>query len=162
MQILHLDEEQTGKVRFGLDKKRALTLFKHKGEPMEHLLLKALGYARFIAEYEDLEVEPHLNYKVQPDLVALDATGEPEIWIQCGKPNAEQLEYALKHSRSPRVVLITQAPDIDQVVQELRKKIHYRYTNGRLEVICFKTPPEDWISAEHLEAPYSQFDCFAF
>jgi uncharacterized protein YaeQ len=162
MLTIHLDEEQSGKVRFNLDKKRSLTLFKHKGEPMEHVLLKALGYALFASLYENLEVDAHLNFKYQPDIVALDATGEPELWIQCGAPDADRLEYALKHTRASRVILITQAPALEPIVQDLKKKIHYRYTNHRLEVICFITPPEDWLSEDYLEAPYERYETHEF
>ncbi len=152
---------QERKFRFYLESKNQITLFKRKGVPFDHVILKALAYALYWKEFDDIRLDPHLSLKFQPDLLAVDLAGEPSLWIQCGKADAAHLEYALKHTRAREVVLVTQGTDIDQIVHELRKKIHYRYSTSRLKVISFCLPLDEFVY-DPLEIPKGCYKAFDF
>lgn len=82
---------------------RTLVLGKRAGESTAHVLLKAIGYARYAPRYPGLRVEVPVNERgerYKPDLVALDDTGEPRIWIECGHADVDKVCRLLR--RYPR------------------------------------------------------------
>ena len=74
-----------------------LVLAKRAGESTAHVLLKAIGYARYLPRYPGLRVEVSIGERYKPDLVLLDDRGEPRICRstrRCIAPFARR-----KHSR---------------------------------------------------------------
>lgn len=151
--------EQERKYRFHLDPRHPITIFKRKGEPVDHVILKALAYAIYWPTHE-VSLDVRFSGKYQPDLAALDLSGDPILWIECGQADADKLEYALKHTHAPEVVLVTRGP-IGPVVEDLRKKIHYRYTRGRLKVIAFLMPLEEFC-LDPVEVPLGSYETYSF
>ncbi len=81
---------------------RTLVLTKRAGESTAHVLLKAIGYARYLPQYPGLRVEVPVGNgdRYKPDLVALDDAGEPLVWIECGHADVDKVRRLLR--RYPR------------------------------------------------------------
>ncbi len=155
------EDEVSGQFRFRLGRRDQLVLFKHRDEPTSHLRLKAIAYALYF-RYENLQVSPRLDYKVQPDLAALNLEGEPEVWIQCAFGNLDKIEYICKHVPARQVVLVTEEESTDEVVARLRKRLHYRHTTAKLKVVNFHPPVESWLDPDDLDVPSDAYDVVEF
>jgi hypothetical protein len=77
---MHYDFELAG---------RRVRLWQRTGESYEHVLMKALGYAMYVAEFPALEIEQRVGLRYKPDLVARGTGREFEspfaFWGECGQ-----------------------------------------------------------------------------
>jgi hypothetical protein len=119
---------------------RRLRLWKRMGESYEHVLMKALGYAMYVAEYPALEIEPRVALRYRPDLVARAREGADRFlfWGECGTASLRKTAWLLKHSGTERLVLFKIESNIEQLAEELRASIVQRYRpQGRVLLINF-------------------------
>ncbi len=109
-------------------------------------------------------MSPRVDYRIQPDLAAIDLEGKPEIWIQCGNGrNLEQdLEYICKHVPAREVVLVAEEQDTESLVERLKKKVHYRYTADKLKVINFHPPVANWLDPDNVDVPSDSYTVVEF
>ncbi len=63
---------------------RQVVFVKKPVESTEHVVMKALLWALYLPEYPDLVVEIKIGDRYKPDVVSLDATGEPVFWGEAG------------------------------------------------------------------------------
>lgn len=83
---------------------RTLVLAKRAGESTAHVLLKAIGYARYLPDYPGLRVEAPIGTRYKPDLVALGDDGTPMIWIECMHVDLGKVRKLVR--RYPRTHLV--------------------------------------------------------
>jgi len=142
---------------------KPIHLFKHKGESTHQIYLRVLVYALFHERYPNLGFEPKLTLKYHPCLAEVDYTGEVRFWAQCGQVPIDQVAYVLKHTEAEEVVLAAEDADLDmdRLVAQLKRQIHYRYTNGRLRVLLFQ-PLDDWFDPDHVEADPAHYQLYEF
>jgi hypothetical protein len=84
---------------------RSLVLVKRAGERGEHVVQKALLWARHLPEHPDLRVEQHLPFpsRYKPDLYALDPTGQRVLfWGECGVVSRDKLRDLLRRHADAR------------------------------------------------------------
>ncbi|MBM3270438.1 MAG: YaeQ family protein [Candidatus Sericytochromatia bacterium] len=158
------DGDQEGRFRYRIGRRDQIVLFKKKGESAAHLHLKAIAYALFFRDCQNLQMNPRLDYRVQPDLAAINLEGQPEIWIHCanGRNVEQDLEYICKHVPAREVVLIAEEEDTDLLIERLRKKVHFRYATDKLRVINFHPPVADWLDPENLDVPSDSYTIIEF
>lgn len=117
---------------------RRVRLFKRLGESYEHVLMKALGYAMFVAEFPALEIEKRVGLRYKPDLVARDAEGRLLFWGECGANSLRKTAWLLKHTRVERLVLFKIERTVTQLIEQLRVEVSPRYRPpGRLLLVNF-------------------------
>ena len=117
---------------------KRVRLWQRIGESYEHVLLKALGFAMFVKDYPDLEIEKKVGLRYKPDLVAQSAGGEFIFWGEAGENSLRKSYWLLKHARVEKLVLFKLAIGDTQFVKQLCEEIPLRYReNGRLSVINF-------------------------
>ena len=118
---------------------RRVRLWKRLGESYEHVLMKALGYAMFVAEFPTLEIEQRVGLRYKPDLVARDAPGGRLLfWGECGANSLRKTVWLLKHTRVERLVLFKIERHVAQLAAQLRETISPRYRPpGRLLLVNF-------------------------
>ena len=115
-----------------------MRLWQRTGESYRHILLKALGFAMFVGEFADLEIERKVGLRYKPDLVAQNAKGEFIFWGEAGENSLRKTAWLLKHARVENLVLLKLAISDAQFVKQLRAEIPPRYReNGKLSVINF-------------------------
>src|ERR671932_906869 len=126
---------------------RRMRLWQRGGETYGHVLMKALGYAMYVAEYPGLEIELPVGLRYKPDLVALnEATGgRPRagarflFWGECGMVSMRKVAWLLKHGDLERLVLFKLDCGVPAFTRELRDSVEPRYREGgRLTLVNFK------------------------
>ena len=121
---------------------RRVRLWQRTGESYEHVLMKALGYAMFVAEFPALEIERRVGLRYKPDLVARGAGREFEapfaFWGECGQTSVRKTAWLLKHAGVARLVLFKIINNTAALVEELRAAVQPRYREPeRLVLINF-------------------------
>ncbi len=122
---------------------RRVRLWQRTGESYEHVLMKALGYAMFVAEFPALEIEQRVGLRYKPDLVARGAGREFEapfaFWGECGQTAVRKTHWLLKHAGVARLVLFKIINNTAALVEELRASIDERYrAPERLVLVNFR------------------------
>ncbi len=122
---------------FNLAGKR-VRLWQKNGESYEHILMKALGFAMFVGEYSNLEIETKLGLRYTPDLIAFDAKNDYAFWGECGLNSIRKTHWILKHTRTEQMILFKIGFNTVSLIKQLREEIPEKYrANGRLRIINF-------------------------
>ncbi|HZI18055.1 MAG TPA: hypothetical protein VEY09_05610 [Pyrinomonadaceae bacterium] len=126
---------------------RRVRLWQRTGEGYGHVLLKALGYAMFVGEYPNLEIERRVGLRYKPDLVALAGGGGPAaavpgarflFWGECGLVTMRKVAWLLKHGDIERLALFKLGAAAEPLARELRQATAARYREGnRLLIFNF-------------------------
>lgn len=120
-----------------------MRLWQRSGETYGHVLMKALGYAMFVREYPDLEIERRVGMRYKPDLVAEAAEHRRglyrfKLWGECGLVTMRKVAWLLKHGQIERLALFKTGRAVAPLVDELRSAVDARYrVGGRVELINF-------------------------
>ena len=125
---------------------RRVRLWQRRGETYGHVLMKALGFAMYVAKYPGLEIELPVGLRYKPDLVALnDSGGRPRagarflFWGECGMVSMRKVAWLLKHGDLERLVLFKIGCGVPAFTRELRESVGPRYREGgRLTLVNFK------------------------
>jgi hypothetical protein len=134
---------------------RRVRLWQRVGEGYGHILLKALGYAMFVSEYPNLEIERRVGLRYKPDLVVLAGGGGPHtgarflFWGECGLVTMRKVAWLLKHGDTERLALFKLGVAAEPLARELRSAIEPRYREaGRLMIYNFASDV-DQLAAGH-------------
>ena len=150
---------------------RRVRLWQRRGESYGHVLMKALGYAMFAAEYPGLEIELEVGLRYKPDLVALNgaAGGRPRagarflFWGECGMVSMRKVAWLLKHGDTDRLVLFKIDCGVTAYARELRDAVGARYRGGgRLTLVNFAADVAERAAGRRIdqvpEGWYASFD----
>ena len=128
---------------FHLSGKRA-RLWQRLGESYEHVLMKALGYAMFVEDFPQMEIELKVGLRYKPDLVARDDAGNFLFWGEAGDNSIRKTNWLLKHARVEKLVLFKIAVNSAQFTNQLREEIPAKYRPpGKLVLINFVSNIKD-------------------
>ncbi len=121
---------------------RRVRAWQRPGESYEHVLMKALGYAMYVAEFPALEIEVEVGRRYKPDLVArgdmASGGGRFQFWGECGTVTVRKIAWLLKHGDVERLVVFKINYGVAAFVSELRAAIEERYrAPGRLLLVNF-------------------------
>lgn len=78
------------------DGPQQVVFVKRQQEGIEHVLLKAFVWALYLPRYPGLTVEIPIGDRYKPDVVQLDARGEPVFWGEAGKVGAGKIASLLR------------------------------------------------------------------
>lgn len=134
---MHYDFELAG---------RRVRLWRRTGEGYGHVLLKALGYAMFVGEHPNLQIEMRVGLRYKPDLVAPNEGAGAAVaagarflfWGECGLVTMRKVAWLLKHGSIERLALFKLGVSAGALARELRETVEPRYRTGdRLRVFNF-------------------------
>lgn len=115
-----------------------MRLWQKTGESYEHVLMKALGFAMFVGEFPDLEIETKLGLRYTPDLIAFDEKNDYAFWGECGLNSIRKTHWILKHTRTEKMVLFKIGFNAESLIKQIRAEIPEKYrADGRLRIINF-------------------------
>jgi hypothetical protein len=139
---------------------RRVRLWQRSGETYGHVLMKALGYAMYVAEYPGLEIELPVGLRYKPDLVALNDAGgvRPRagarflFWGECGTVSMRKVAWLLKHGDLERLVLFKIDCGVTAFTRELRESVEPRYRGGgRLALVNFRPDVAERAAARRID-----------
>ncbi|MCA9793773.1 MAG: YaeQ family protein [Candidatus Eremiobacteraeota bacterium] len=84
---------------------KRLVVAKRAREKRSHVLMKALLWGLFLPSHPNLAVEVSLGLRYKPDLVALDALGQPVFWAEAGQVGVEKIRHLCRRYRHTHLVL---------------------------------------------------------
>ncbi len=106
-------------------------------ETPTHILLKLLGYLMFFRER--LQIEPRLpdeNIPFEPDLVELDYTLRPVLWVECGECSVAKLDkLAVKAPEAELWVLKRCRGELEHLRQSMDK---HKLRRDRYNLVGFE------------------------
>jgi len=82
--------------------KRFFTL--RQGESLDHVILKLTGFILF-CRYEP-SVEMPVGWKYRPDLVSLDDSGRPALWVECADVAPSKLRRVLQRYTGTNIAVL--------------------------------------------------------
>ena len=131
---------------------RKVRFWQRGGESYGHVLMKALGYAMFAAEYPTLEIEVKVGLRYKPDLVARNGGGEFAFWGEAGANSLRKTAWLLKHARVEKLALFKINQNVNQLVEQLRAEIPAKYRPpGKLVVVNFVGNIKDLTRGKQIE-----------
>ena len=155
------------------DKRRKLPerviIGRQETETTRHVLLKFLGFVLFHRERLQMEVELHDdNIPFKPDLVQLDYTMRPALWVECGEVSVAKLDkLAVKVSDAELWVLKRSPAEAEALIRDMTK---HELRRKRYRVIAFDPEMFDealasvgtrnevfWLRGD-FDPPHLQFD----
>jgi len=90
---------------------------KRSNERREHVLMKAFLWALYLPEYPDLVVEVPVGDRYKPDVVSMDARGEPRFWGEAGHVSPGKVESLVRRYRATHFALAKWDTDLDPFVR---------------------------------------------
>jgi hypothetical protein len=100
--------------------------------------MKALGYAMFVREYPNLEIERKVGLRYKPDLISISDRGGFYFWGECGLNSIRKTNWILRHANTELLVLFKMGGPVDQLINQLRIEIPEKYRPGdKLSLISF-------------------------
>jgi uncharacterized protein YaeQ len=105
---LSFDLVLTHETRSWYEDDERLLLVKRSGESLDHVLMKLLAHLIFYHPELDVEVSVDQHYK--PDLVRLDARGEPVQWIECGTTQIDKLDRLTRRNDRCTIEIVKSNP----------------------------------------------------
>ncbi len=117
---------------------KRIRLWQRTGESYEHILMKALGYAMFVDEFPQMEIETKVGLRYKPDLVARGQNGDFLFWGEAGENSIRKTHWLLKHAPVRQLVLFKIAVNAAQFLKQLRAELPAKYrVAGKLVLINF-------------------------
>ena len=133
-------------------KGRRVRLWQRAGESYEHVLMKVLGFAMFVGEFPEMEIERRVGLRYKPDLVARRADDNFIFWGEAGENSVRKTLWLLKHARVERLVLFKIAVSRKQFAAHLRSEIPAKYrADGKLVLINFVADIKNLTAAKQIE-----------
>lgn len=125
-------------------------LEKKKGESLRHVAMKLLAY---LVWYDPaLEIERDLGQHYKPDVVSVDLTGQPLIWMDCGQTSAKKLETIVKKNRETRFWFVKPTPgEMEKFARVVAKRV---VDPARVEFVSFTNNLAMW-TAERLHSRHN-------
>ena len=122
-----------------------MVLAKHAGESTCHVLLKALVFGLYVADYPALSVEPHYPGRYRPDLLQLD-DGTPVFWAECGVTGHEKIAFLARTYPTTHIVIAKQLPRIDPLADALAEIVTPVRRQAPLDLVNVPADAERFIS----------------
>ncbi len=95
-----------------------------ENESVKHVMLKFMAYVLF--HRERLQIEPRLpddTIPFEPDVVQLDYTLRPALWIECGECSVSKLhKLAVKAPESELWVIKRSPEDVEHLLRAMEKE----------------------------------------
>jgi uncharacterized protein YaeQ len=105
-------------------------------ETTKHVLLKFLGFVLFHRERLQIEAQLHDdNIPFTPDLVQLDYTMRPALWVECGEVSVAKLEKLAVKVPEAEIWIVKRSPGEAETL--LRDMARHDLRRNRYRVVVF-------------------------
>jgi uncharacterized protein YaeQ len=105
-------------------------------ETTRHVLLKFLGFALFYRDRLQIEAELHDdNIPFTPDLVQLDYTLRPALWVECGEVSVAKLDKLAVKAPEAELWVLKRSPAEAEAL--LREMARHELRRRRYHIVAF-------------------------
>lgn len=116
---------------------RTLVLVKRPNEKLEHRLMMALLWALYLPQYPGVRVEVAIGTRYKPDLVALNADGQPIFWAEAGEVGLDKLRILCGRYCATHLVFAKWAMNTMPFARLIEQALRDTRRSAPVELICF-------------------------
>lgn len=127
---------------------RTLVLVKRPQEKIEHRVMMALLWALYLPHYPHVRIDVAIGSRYRPDLVQLDAAGDPAFWGEAGAVSNEKLSTLCTRYRSTHLVFAKWAINLAPVAGEIDSAVKRTRRTAPIELIRFDEKVMDCIDEQ--------------
>jgi hypothetical protein len=127
---------------------RKVVFVKRPGESLEHVLMKAFLWALYLPRYPGLAVEVPIGDRYKPDVVELDALGEPVFWGEAGKVGVEKVAALARRFPRTHVVVAKWATPLGPFEALVREALGDRPREAPFELLGVPRDAERFIAED--------------
>jgi phage gp46-like protein len=114
--------------------------------------MKALGYAMFVGDFPQMEIETKVGLRYKPDLVARGESGDFLFWGEAGENSIRKTLWLLKHAQVRQLVLFKISINAEQFLKQLREEIQAKYrADKKLVLVNFSSRIVELTAAKQIE-----------
>jgi hypothetical protein len=119
---------------------RQVVFVKKPVESTEHVLMKAFLWALYLPEYPGLVVEIKIGDRYKPDVVSLNAEGEPHFWGEAGDVSTAKIRSLARRHRRTHFALGKWASPLGPLAETVTRAIEGVDRKAPFDLISF---PDD-------------------
>ena len=120
-----------------------MVFIKKTYESGTHVLTKALIWALYLPTYPRLSVEIPIGRRYKPDLVQLDAQGEPEFWGEAGRVGQRKLQTLLQRFRSTHFAFAKWDMNLEPFQRMIARHVKSIHRKAPVDLIDFPAESGD-------------------
>ena len=124
----------------GPDGAEKVVFVKKPVESLEHVLMKAFLWALYLPDYPRLSIEVPIGDRYKPDVVQLDALGQPVFWGESGKVSEDKTRSLLRRFPDTHFALAKWAAPLDPFVELVEDALDGRPRRAPFDLLRF--PPD--------------------
>ncbi|MDX1420203.1 MAG: hypothetical protein R3181_09570 [Rubricoccaceae bacterium] len=109
-------------------------------ESLEHVLMKAFLWALYLPDYPALSIEVPIGDRYKPDLVQLNARGEPLFWGESGRVGLEKVRSLTRRFPDTHFAVAKWAERLDPHVALVEGALGDRPRRAPFDLLAF--PPD--------------------
>jgi hypothetical protein len=117
-----------------------VVFIKKAAENPEHVIMKAFIWALYLPEYPELKVEIRIGDRYKPDVVQLDAWGDPLFWGEAGSVGKAKIESLTRRYRETHFAMAKWDADLTPYADLVREAVEGRKRRAPFDLIAF--PPD--------------------
>ena len=114
-----------------------VVFIKRHNERSEHVIMKALLWALYLPRYPSLTVEISIGDRYRPDVVALDAWGDPIFWGEAGRVSPQKVHSLARRYRTTHFAWGKWDVQLDQLEDLVQSELEGLSTRGPFDLISF-------------------------
>ena len=102
-------------------------LEQREGESSVHVLLKVVAASIFFEN--GIRIEPTgIDQQYKPDLVTLDLTARPVLWVECGQVTTTKLDKLSSRYPDTKIVVVKRYPrEVENLYERVEKDVRRPY-----------------------------------
>lgn len=127
---------------------RQVVFVKKPYESATHVVMKALLWALYLPQYPDLTVEIAIGDRYKPDVVALDAQGEPRFWGEAGDVTTAKIRSLARRYRHTHFALAKWGTRLDPLADIVAEAVSGLKRTAPFDLISFPADAVDRFVAD--------------
>lgn len=116
---------------------RQVVFVKRPNEHAHHVLMKALIWALYLPSYPELLVEVPVGDRYKPDVVALDAGGQPQFWGEAGQVAEDKIFALARRYRDTHLAIGKWNTRLDPLAATVRGAVAQTRRSAPFDLLCF-------------------------
>jgi len=127
---------------------RQVVFVKKPYESATHVAMKALLWALYLPQYPDLTVEIAIGDRYKPDVVALNAQGEPQFWGEAGDVTTAKIRSLARRYRYTHFALAKWDTRLDPLLDIVTEAVAGLKRTAPFDLISFPADAVDRFIAD--------------
>lgn len=117
---------------------KQVVVAKGQVERPEHVLMKALIWALYLPQYDNLQIERRIGDRYKPDVVSLIPDGSPVFWGEAGAVSTKKIQSLVRRFPSTHFVISKWERSLHPYEQIVRDAVVHSNRTAPFDLIRFE------------------------